>query len=308
MEQRVPFRVVVVLALGLVAFASSAILIRYAKSFDAPPLAIAFWRTSLGALLLVPLALSSARGDLRRLTGRDWLFITGAALLLSAHFVTWILSLFYTSVASATVLVTTSPIFLALFGFLILRERYRWPLYGAIVVGVVGAVLLATEAPSRLAPDPVLGNSLALSAALFMTLYLIVGQVVRKRLSFLAYVFPLYALIAVFVGVAAWASGAQLLGLDGRVYLFCLLMALGPQLLGHGSFNYALRYVSAVMLGLLSLTEPIGATLAAYVLFGEAPGLAGAIGMAATLLAVAMAVWFEHRGRRTKPLVETGQG
>lgn len=308
MEGRVPVRVFGALALGLVAFASSAILVRFARDLAAPALAVAFWRTSLGALLLAPFALTGGRADMRALTRRDWAFIAGAALLLSAHFVTWILSLYHTSVASASVLVTTSPIFLAVLGYVVLRERYRWPMYVAIGVGVAGALLLALEEPSLQAPNPGLGNALALSAALFMALYLVVGRVVRQRVSFLAYVFPLYALIALFVGVAALFSGESLFGLDPRIYGLCLLMAIGPQVIGHGSFNYALRYVPAVLLGLLSLAEPVGASVAAYLLFGELPGLAGSIGMAVTLAAVGGAVWFEHRGGRRKALVETIQG
>ncbi len=296
MEERTPTHVWVILGFGLAAFASSAILIRYATS--APPLSVAFWRTMAGAVLLAPFALARSTGEIRALTRRDWLFIGGAAILLSAHFMTWITSLYFTTVASATVLVTTSPIFLAIFGFLILRERYRWPLYAAIGVGVVGAGLLALQGPTRLAPDPAFGNALALSAAVLMTLYLIVGRVVRQRLSFLTYVFPLYTLIAIIIGVWAVATGQPLLGLDRNVYIVCLFMALGPQLLGHGSFNYALRYVSTVKLGLLTLTEPIGAAIGAYFLFGEDPGLLGVIGMVIILVAVGLAVWFEQRRAR----------
>ena len=291
------------------AVASSALLIEYVgRTSNTPPLSVAFWRTAAGAVLLAPLALARSRREMWHLSRRDWLFIAAAAVLLSAHFVAWITSLYYTSVASATVLVTTSPIFLAVFGFLLLGERYGWALYASIGVGVVGAALLALEGPSPDASNPLLGNGLALGAALFMTFYLVIGRVVRQRLSFLAYLFPLYALIALLIGGAVWLTDAPLLGLEPHVYGLCLLMALGPQLLGHGSFNYALRYVPAVLLGLLSLTEPVGATVAAYFLFGERPGGSGIVGMAITLLAVALAVWFEHRRSRSKPSVETADG
>ncbi len=299
-EERIPVHVFVVLTVGLITFGASALLIRAVnETSTAPALSVAFWRTVFGALVLVPYVLVRGRAEVRALHGRDWLFIAGAALLLSAHFITWITSLYYTSVASATVLVTTSPLFLAVLGFVVLGERYRWPLYGAVVIGVVGAALLALEGPTASASRPLLGNGLALGAALFMTLYLLIGRVVRQRISFIAYVFPLYALIALIVGGAVWVAGAPVWGLEGHVYGLCLLMALGPQLIGHGSFNYALRYVPAVMLGLLSLTEPIGATVGAYFLFGERPGAWGVAGMGVTLIAVALAVWFEQRGKRS---------
>ncbi len=300
--ERVPLHVWVLLGFGLAALASSALLIRFAT--DTPPLSVAFWRTLSGAVLLAPFALARSRDEIRRLEKRDWGFIVLAALLLSGHFITWITSLYHTSVASATVLVSTSPIFLAVLGFVLLKERFKWPVYAAIVVGVVGAALLALEKPTALAPDPSYGNGLALSAALMMTLYLLVGRVVRQRLSFLAYVFPLYVLIAVIIGVCAWIAGQPFLGLGWKAYGLCLLMALGPQVLGHGSFNYALRYVPTVLLGLLTLIEPIGATVAAHFLFDERPGFWGLVGMAVTLGAVGLAVYFEHRGARRESRAE----
>ncbi len=294
MEARPPAGVYAALLAGLFAISSSAILIAYTRG-AVPALSVAFWRTACGALLLAPVALTRSRSEIRALTARDWTLIGGAALLLAAHFVLWIGSLYFTTVASATVLVTTTPIFLAIFGFVMLGERFRWPLYAATVVGIAGAAFVALAEPPGEAPRAVTGNLMALAAALCMTFYLLVGRVVRLRLGFLAYVFPLYALIALFTGLAAVASGAPLLGLPPRIYGLCLLMALGPQLVGHGSFNYALRYVPATLIGLLSLVEPVGASVAAYFLFGSRPTLLAGIAMLVTLAAVGLAVWFEGR-------------
>jgi drug/metabolite transporter (DMT)-like permease len=49
------------------------------------------------------------------------------------------------------------------------------------------------------------------------------------------------------------------------------LIALLPQLLGHSSFNWALGYVSAALVSVTLLCEPIGAIILAYIFLGEAP-------------------------------------
>jgi len=118
---RVPLRVWLVLAVGLATFGSSAILVRYAS--EAPALALAVWRTTFAAVLVAPVALAKAGPQLRRLPPRDLALIGAAGVLLGLHFIGYIESLYHTSVASASVLVTTSPLFIAALGYAFLRER-----------------------------------------------------------------------------------------------------------------------------------------------------------------------------------------
>ncbi len=114
---------------------------------------------------------------------------------------------------------------------------------------------------------------------------------VRQQLTWLSYVYPVYLSCATTVLTLAIVTGAPMIGLEPRVYFLCVLMAIGPHILGHGSFNYAIKYFSATLLGLLSLTEPVGATIMAYVLFDELPGMLSFVGMAMTLGAVVIALY-----------------
>lgn len=296
-----PFAVFPILALGLLCFSSSPILVRFAD--DAPGLAIAVWRTIFAACLLAPVALPRIGAEVRAFTRRDVLMIGGAGVLLGLHFVTWIESLYHTSVASASVLVTMSPLFLALLGYVFLRERLSFPVVAGIVVAVLGAVLIGL---GDAAAEPVggsaawLGNSLALFAALLVSFYLLIGRVVRQKTSWLAYVFPLYCVVALTATVLALVMGTPLFGYEWGFYGLCSLMALGPQIVGHGSFNYAVRFFPAAILGLLSLVEPVGASVMAYLLFGETPGLLALVGMAVVLVAIAFSILYGRR-RRSVP-------
>lgn len=285
------------LAVGLLCFSSSAILVRLAS--EGPGLAIAVWRTAFAVLLLAPFAVVQIGAEVRQFTRRDVVLIGVAGVLLGLHFVTWIESLYHTSVASASVLVTTSPIFIAVLGFLFLRERLSMPVVGSILLAVLGAALIGwgdAGAAEAAGPNTLLGNSLALLASLLVSIYLLIGRVVRQKTSWMAYLFPLYTVVAVTTAGMALAMGTPLWGYAPGFYGLCLLMALGPQIIGHGSFNYAVRYLPAALLGLLSLVEPVGASVVAYFLFDEVPQPMAVAGMLLVLLSIAYAI--VHRRRR----------
>lgn len=292
-----PAAVFWVLFFGLSSFSLSPILVRLAD--EAPGMTIAVWRTLIAAAVLAPIALVRARQEIRAFERRDVLLITASGVLLGLHFAAWIESLYHTSVASASVLVTTSPIFLAVLGYVFLRERLSQQVNAAILLAVLGAALIAIgDVGSESAGDaPLLGNALALGASFVFSVYLLVGRVVRRKTAWLAYVFPLYAVAGLTVLIVALVLRTPLFGFSPTFYLLCAAMAVGPQVLGHGSFNYAIRYVPAAMLGLLSLVEPVGASLLAYVLFEEIPSAVATTGMLVVLLSISFAIVYRRRKR-----------
>ncbi len=286
-----PRRIYVVLSLGVLSFAFAPILVRWAG--DVPGLAIAVWRTVTAAAVLIPVAAARTAPELRRLTRRDVMLTGAAGVFLGLHFIAWIESLYHTTVASASVLVTTSPIILAALGYLFLGERLRRGTVLAIGIAVGGAGLIggADAGTVALGTGALLGNALALSGALLVSVYLLIGRVVRQKVSWLAYVTPLYAVAALTALAAAVLRGVPLTGYSWSFYAVCAGLALGPQVLGHGSFNYALQRVPAALVGMLALLEPVGASLLAYGLFGEVPPPASIVGMVVVLAAVAVVVW-----------------
>lgn len=293
-ESERPAAVFWALFVGLSTFSLSPILVRLAG--EAPGMTIAVWRTGIAAALLAPFALVRTRAEVGAFTRRDFGLIAVGGVLLGLHFVAWIESLYHTSVASASVLVTTSPIFLAVLGYVLLGERLSRQVSVAIVLAVAGAALIGLgDASGGTGDAPLFGNALALAASLVFSFYMLVGRVVRRKTSWLAYVFPLYLVAAITIFVIAMALNTPLFGFSPAFYALCAAMAIGPQILGHGSFNYAVRYVTAAMLGLLSLIEPIGASILAYVLFDEVPTALALIGMLVVLSAISFAILYQRR-------------
>jgi drug/metabolite transporter (DMT)-like permease len=206
-------------------------------------------------------------------------------------------------VASASVLVTTNPIFIALLGYFFLRERLSRITVVAIGIGVLGAVFIGWgDTQGGSGSNPLLGNTLALTASFVFAIYLLIGRVVRQTYSWLAYVFPLYVVVALTALVMALVLQAPLWGFSRSFYGLCAVMALGPSIAGHGSFNYAVRYFPAALLGLLGLLEPVLASLAAYVFFDEVPSGIAIGGMVLVFIGVTVAMWPRKRMQADKAI------
>ena len=293
-SEATPLRAWLALGIGLTAISTSVLFIRWAT--EAPGETVAVWRTVFGALLLVPVAATKAREEIQEMSGREWCLIVGSGLFLGLHFVTWINALYYTSVASASALVALSPLFLAILGFVLFRERLtgRELLSLFVAIAGVGALGWIDRSPTaEAAVQPMLGNGLALSAAGFLSVYLLIGRYVRQRRSWLAYVAPVYVVTALTTVVVAIVQGSPLLGWGWEIYALCLGMALVPHVLGHGSLNWSLKYLSATTAGLASLGVPVFASLWGALAFTEVPS-APALG-AMVLILTALGLFVSAR-------------
>jgi len=285
-QHQVPrLRAGIALGAGAVALSFAAILIRLT---EAPSIVIAGGRLLVASLVLSPFFWSRFPRMRRELEGRNWMLICLAGVFLAAHFALWIESLKHTSVASSVVLVAMDPIFVAIASPVILRERVSLRTGLAIVFGLIGTFVIA--GPSFGSALSTRGNLLALGGAVCAAGYLMVGRKVRPRVELLAYIYVMYSVAAVLLVGAVYASGNTLAGLRPASYLFIVLLALGPQIVGHTSFNWALRYMSAPSVAMAILFEPVGATLLAWWILSEAPAVLEVFGGVIILAAIYLAV------------------
>ncbi len=261
-----------VLGFGVVVVSFAAILIRFAHAEGASSLAIAAVRLTVASLVLAPFAWLRAGREMLRLPRRELGLCMLSGILLAAHFWAWITSLEHTSVASSTALVTTNPLWVALASAIFLRERPGVVAVAGILLTLAGSVLIfGADAGRTPGPDsaPMLGNVLALAGAISASGYLLVGRALRTRVSLTAYIWLAYSTAAVLLLAAATATGASLMALPAAAWLFMVALALGPQLIGHTTFNWALRRLTATFVAVAILGEPVGSALLAYFIFGE---------------------------------------
>jgi drug/metabolite transporter (DMT)-like permease len=263
-----------VLTLGVISVSFAAIFIRLA---EAPPLVIAAYRLCLASLVVAPTAWIRSRQELRGLSRREVALALLSGAFLALHFGLWIASLSYTSVASSVVLVTANPIFVAIASYLLFRERLGRQGILGIVVCLVGAVLIG-YGNWRLGPQPLLGGVLALLGALAVAGYLLIGRRLRQNIGILSYTALTYSSAALLLLVAVLAFGHPLFGYSSTTYLMLVLLAVVPQLIGHTSLNWSLRFVSATLVTIAVLGEPVLATALAFAILDEVPTVTEVIG------------------------------
>ena len=281
-----------VLAIGALAVSWAAVLIRVAA---APPLVTGAYRLALASLILAPAALWLNHDELLHLGWRDVRLLVGAGLFLGIHFATWISSLSYTSVSSSVVLVSTSPVFVGLAARFLLNESVSPRMFAGIALAVLGTTIVGWGG-LILSGGALWGDCLAIIGAITVAAYLLIGRKLRKRLSLLTYITPTYAVAALVLGIAAWLGGQEFTGYPMRTYLVFLLLAIGPQIIGHSSYNWALRYVSPTLVAASVLGEPVGATFLAYLVLGEAPVALEVLGGTIILVGLYVCVGAEASG------------
>jgi drug/metabolite transporter (DMT)-like permease len=281
---------VAVLAVAVVAISWAAPLIRLAS---APPLAIAAWRLTCATLLLAPaFGTTGGRRAWFRLEPRRRRIAMVAGVALALHFASWITSLTLTSVAASVVLVSLSPVFAWGLSRAFLGERPTPRQSLGIVVAVVGAATIAIGDARHGGHAALWGDLLALAGAAFGAAYFVIGRRLRAELHLVAYITPVYAVAAIVL--LAWAAlrGEAFVAYPARDWLIFVALAVGPMIVGHGGFNYALRYLPAYSVNVAALGEPVGATLIAWLLpaIAEPPGAAAVAGGTLALAGIALAL------------------
>ena len=286
-----------VLLLGLTAMSAASIFVRQARSAGAPSLIIAAYRLTLAAALLAPYTLVRHRSDLARLSRRDWSAALVAGVFLGLHFAAWIASLDFTTIAASIVLVTTSPLWVALAAAVFLREPLTRPVVIGLALALAGGLMItgaASEcAEGSLCNAPLLGDALALAGAIAIAVYFLIGRRLRRSLPLAPYVFLVYGMSAatllIAVAVAGLSFTGQPVSYSADALGWIALLAIGPQLIGHSSLNYALKYLPTTFVAVATLGEPIGSTILAFVVLHEQPSLATWIGGALILAGIAAA-------------------
>ena len=292
--ERPPFNPAIALVSGVLAVSTGAI---FARLAEAPAFVIAAYRVGLASLVLAPFAWWRARGELLSLTARDLGLAALAGFFLALHFGTWISSLQYTSVANSVILVNTNPLWVGLLAPAISRERVSRLTKIGIGLSVIGGAIIGAG-DFATGVGTILGDILALAGGVCAAGYLLLGRTLRRKLSLLAYVMICYGSAAVILWAAVLALRLPVAGFSARTYAAFAGMALISQIIGHSSYNWALRWFSTGLIAVSLLGEPIGATILAYLLFDEGLNWTKAAGGILILSAIYLAGRGEERGSR----------
>lgn len=290
-----------VIFVGVVIMSTSSIIVRYAQA-EANSLVIAAYRLVLAALILSPIVLLCYRHEVRLLSKKDRLLLLFSGLFLAIHFASWITSLALTTVASSIVLVSTVPIWVALLSPLLIKEPVgRWALIG-LTIATLGTFLIAMNDACSFEAGLVCpplsefiqgqafwGDLLALIGALSGAGYVLIGRQVRAKVPVIVYIFIVYGIAGIIVTLSTLGSRQTMVGFSPVTYMWLLLLAIGPQLIGHSTVNWALGFLPATFVAITMLGEPIGSIILAFFLLNEKPSLVKIIGAILILGGIIMA-------------------
>ncbi|MEV0648792.1 DMT family transporter [Phytomonospora sp. NPDC050363] len=288
----------IAMAVAILAVSSSAPMVVIANGDGGvPALAVAFWRNALAVAVLVPVALLWRLPELRALTRAGLRRCTVSGVALAVHFATWVPSAVLTDVATATALVSTSPLWTGLFA-VVRGHRLPRSTWIGIAAAVAGAVL-ATGAGFTVSPTAVLGDVLALIGGIAAAVYVTVGQRAREELSTVGYTAIVYSIASVGLLAVCLASGTDLWGYAAAGWVALVGLTLGPQMLGHSLVNFALHRIDATAVSLLLLLEVPAAAVLGHILLDQTPPAVAVPGIALIIAGVAVALLGDGLARRS---------
>jgi drug/metabolite transporter (DMT)-like permease len=252
-----------VLALSLLGISFAGPLVRLSS---ADPVAIAVWRLGFSLLIVVAfLAVTREWRDWSRMTSRELALAAAGGVSLALHFWAWNASIHLTTIAASVTLVNLQPAVVAVISAVALKEAPAGRQIIGIGIAILGALVIAApDLKGGLAPSgnaPLLGNLLAISAAVTAAIYYTIGRSLRRSLGIWAYVALVYSTAFVTLTVVALSRGISLVPQPPREIAIFAGLALGPMLLGHTGMNWALKFLPAYVVNLTVLGEPVGATL-----------------------------------------------
>lgn len=261
------------LVVAIASVSVSSTLVLYARDEGVTPLVISFYRLLFATVMLAVPAVLAARKEPVALSLRDHVMLAGVGFLLAAHFATWVTSLFYTSAASSVVIVTTEAIWVPLGAHFLLKEKINPKVWWGVLIAFLGSILLVSGdfGETRFGGNALIGDFLALAAALAASGYFLAGRRLRQRMGIFTYATIVYAWSTLFLFAFVLFNGQSLGPYPPVAFFWMFLFALLPMIFGHTVINYILRWVQPHVVSTAILAEPVVSAILALILFAQDP-------------------------------------
>jgi drug/metabolite transporter (DMT)-like permease len=273
-----------ILAIGVGVVSSAAVIIRAA---DAPSSIIASARVGLAS---VPLLVIAAGKRDRLPPAKVLQYALLAGVFIALHFTFWIASVKETSVVTSVTLVATQPLWVAIVSGPLLKEPPSRAIWLGVAISAAGVLVMVSD-DFGAGGDTLRGDFFALLGAILAAGYITLGRIARSSGAGLReYITVAYPTAAVILIVVSLAAGQAFTGYSAETYGLLVLLALGPQLIGHTALNRSLGHLPAVTVAIAILGEPVGSTLLATVFLDQPPTLLEVVGGVIILLGVYLGI------------------
>jgi drug/metabolite transporter (DMT)-like permease len=283
-------RIYTLLLTGVVIASTSSLLIRWAGAV--PFAVIAFYRLFISMAILVPFHLYRNRTSNFSFRRFRWQYGL-AGFFLAAHLIAWIASLQMTTIANSIFLEGTHPLFAALFSAIFLKEFPRKATLPLFFLAGLGMFFIVSS-DLGFQTTRISGDILAISSAVFIALYLMIARMHKAEPDFAKYLIQVYGAASVFCLIYVFSMGHALTGYSPVSWLMVVLLALGPNLVGHSLLNWASRHIQIYKVNLALLLEPVLATIGGMAFLYEFPTVRFYWGSGLIILSVVLLVYFEN--------------
>lgn len=263
---RFPIPLWILMLIGIISISFSSIFVRWSA---APVAVIAMNRLALTTLLMLPL-LGKHRKEIVSIKWRDWALMFVSGIMLGLHFLFWMGSLRFTSVANSTAILTLEPIFVLVGAWLFLKQPVRPLALSGMITAMLGAAWIGLSDAGLGGDSAWIGDGLSCIGAFTVAVHIILGKSLRTRVSAFVYSFFVFLFAALVLGLYNAAGRQALFAYSWKEWGIFLLLAVIPTLFGHYLFNWLLKYLRPESVSMSVLGEPLGAALLAYMLLGEA--------------------------------------
>lgn len=271
--KNLPYKYIVLI--GVLFTSLSSIFIRMS---DAPSLVISAYRMLFTVLMLLYPVVTKEIYSLKNMTKNDFILCIISGVFLALHFASWIASINMTTIANSTILVSCSPIFVAIANYFILKEKFSYKMLIGIAMSLIGTTVIALGSSGGNNNGMMLGNILAITGGIFVAGYFVIGGIVRKNVSAGAYVFVVYSVSVVVLFFMCFATKTPIYPYSAKEFILFICLAFFCSILGHTLYNYLMKYVSATLISVSTLCEPIFASILALIIFREIPSTYTLIG------------------------------
>lgn len=259
-----PISPVIPLIVGMIAISFSPIFVRYS---DAPVAIQGMYRMLFTVLIMLPFGAKHFQA-IRTISRKDWLLLSLAGFFLALHFLLWMESLSYTSIASSTIILALEPVFVMIGAYFVFKDRPNKIAILGLILALIGAICVGSG-DIGLSQSAFKGDVLSFLGTLAVAVNIVIAKQILSRVP--SY---LYSLIVFFITVVCFAiynvsNGISFTNYPRKEWLLFLLLAIIPTIFGHLVFNWLLQYVKSATISMSVLAEPVGASILGMVIFHE---------------------------------------
>ncbi|WP_375103058.1 DMT family transporter [Paenibacillus sp. RS8] len=259
-----PLPIPILMLIGIVAISFSAIFIKWSA---APASIQGMYRLLFTSLLMLPFArpYSGAAFALRK---KDWIMLVLSGTMLALHFLLWMGSLKYTSVASSTMIMALEPVFIMLGVYFLYKEKTAVSAILGLSIAIGGVVFIGWG-DIGISADNLKGDLLSVGGTVAVAVHMLIGQRLVVRMPSYLYSLIVFLSAAGVFAIYNLIMGISFFNYPANEWGIFVLLAVVPTVFGHILFNWLLQYVSATTVSMNILGEPVGASILAYLLLGE---------------------------------------